>query len=130
VYDDRTEIRGPIDFDDAWVRFICAVERSLKNRAQGILAHALTKALPGESQEYLDRWAKEDQRLAREGLVELMDEQGDIYHLHIEELKAEDVTDRLRAETARMDWLGWRRDQRLEWVEVWRNSSGRPRELP
>jgi hypothetical protein len=84
------------------------------NRAQGILAHALTKALPGESQEDLDRWAKEDQRLAREGLVELMDEQGDIYHLHIEELKAEDVMDRLRAETARMDWLGWRRDQRLE----------------
>jgi hypothetical protein len=130
VYDDRTEIRGPIDFDDAWVRFICAVERSLMNRAQGILAHALTKALPGEAQEDLDRWAKEDQRLAREGLVELMDEQGDIYHLHIEELKAEDVTDRLRAETARMDWLGWRRDQRLEWVEVWRNSSGRRRELP
>jgi hypothetical protein len=129
VYDDRTEIRGPkIDFDEAWARFISAEERSLMSRAQGILAHALAKALPEESQEELDRWAKEDQRLAREGLVELMDEQGEIYHRHIDELRAEDVTDRLRAETARIDWLGWRRDQRVEWVEVWRDSSGRRRD--
>jgi len=125
VYDGRSGIRGPMDFDEAWARFKIAEERSLKNRAEGILAYALAKALPEESQQELDRWAKEDRRLAREGMVELMDEQGDIYHLHIEELRPEDVMDRLRAETARSDWLGWRRDQRIEWVEVWRNSSRR-----
>ena len=128
MYDGRTGIRGTMNFDEAWSRFIIAEERSLMNRAEGILAYALARALPEESQEELDRWAKEDQRLAREGLVELMDEQGEIYHLHIDELSPEDVMDRLRAETARSDWLGWRRDQRAEWVEVWRNSSRRRRD--
>ena len=128
MYDGRTGIRGTMNFDEAWSRFMIAEERSLMNRAEGILAYALARALPEESQEELDRWAKEDQRLAREGLVELMDEQGEIYHLHIDELSPEDVMDRLRAETARSDWLGWRRDQRAEWVEVWRNSSRRRRD--
>jgi hypothetical protein len=114
VYDGRTGIRGTMNFDEAWSRFMIAEERSLMNRAEGILAYALARALPEESQEELDRWAKEDQRLAREGLVELMDEQGEIYHLHIDELSPEDAMDRLRAETARSDWLGWRRDQRAE----------------
>ena len=128
MYDGRTGIRGTMNFDEAWSRFMIDEERSLMNRAEGILAYALARALPEESQEELDRWAKEDQRLAREGLVELMDEQGEIYHLHIDELSPEDVMDRLRAETARSDWLGWRRDQRAEWVEVWRNSSRRRRD--
>jgi hypothetical protein len=131
VYDGRSaEIRGPVDFDEAWARFMMAEQRSLMNRAEGILAYALAKALPEESQEELDRWAEQDERLARDGLVELMDEQGEIYHLHIEELRPEDVADRLRAQTARMDWLGWRKDQRVEWVEVWRNSSRRRWDRP
>ena len=128
MYDGRSGIRGSMDFDEGWARFMIAEERSLMNRAGGILAHALARALPGESQDELDGWAEEDRNLARDGLVELMDEQGDIYYRHIEELRAEDVADRLRAQTARMDWLGWRMDQRLEWVEVWRNSSGRRRD--
>ena len=121
MYDPRSGIREPMDFDEGWARFMIAEERSLMNRAQGILAHALARALPGESQDELDRWAEEDRSLARDGLVELMDDQGEIYHRHIEQLRAEDVADRLRAQTARMDWLGW--------VEVWRNSSGRRRDL-
>jgi hypothetical protein len=126
--DGRSWIMGAMDFEEAWARFMLAEQRSLRNRAEGILASALAKALPEESQEELERWVEEDQRLAREGLVELMNEHGEIYHLHIEELRPEDVVNRLRAETARSDWLGWRRDQRIEWVEVWRNLSRRRRD--
>jgi hypothetical protein len=31
-----------------------------------------------------------------------------------------DVAERLRAERARCDWLGWRTDERKKWVETWR----------
>jgi hypothetical protein len=48
--------------------------------AEGILARSLVEALPGEAQEELDRIAEEDQRLAREGLLGLMDEKGETYH--------------------------------------------------
>jgi len=128
VYDDHTEVRRPLEFEKAWARFMIAEQRSLVARAEGILAYALAQALPQESQEDLDRWAEEDRSLARAGLVELMDEEGEIYHVHVDGLRPEDVADRLRAETARSDWLGWRRDQRVEWVEVWRRSSRSPTE--
>jgi hypothetical protein len=59
--------------------------------------------------------------MAKEGLVPLMDEQGETYYRHIDDLEPEDVADRLRAERARCDWLGWRTDERKEWVEAWRH---------
>ena len=89
-----------------------AEQRALVTRTEGILAHALAQALPAESREELDRWAQEDRRMAKEGLVELMDEEGETYHRHIDDLGPLDVADRLRAERARCDWLGWRTDER------------------
>jgi hypothetical protein len=75
---------------------------------------ALVQALPEESREELDRLAQEDRRLAKEGLVELMDEEGEIYHKHIDELAPWDVADRLRADTARSDRLAMRTSERIE----------------
>jgi hypothetical protein len=99
--DERAEVRVPRDFEDAWARYIIAEQRALVARAEGILASALAKALPEESREELDKIAQEDQRLAKEGLVELLDEEGAIYYKHIDELDTWDVVDRLRADTAR-----------------------------
>jgi hypothetical protein len=98
----------------AWERYLLAEQRALLARAQGILARALLQALPEESREELDRWAQEDRRLAKEGFVELMDEEGEIYHKHIDEPDPWDVADRLRAETARSDWLAMRTSERIE----------------
>ena len=98
----------------AWERYLLAEQRALLARAQGILARALVEALPEESREELDRWAQEDRRLAREGFVELLDEEGEFYHKHIDELAPWDVADRLRADTARSDWLAMRTSERIE----------------
>ena len=103
--DDGGRPGGHPRFESAWKRYLIAEQRALVARAEGILARSLGSALPGESQEELDRWAEEDQRLAGEGLVELMDEQGETYHKHIDELGPWDVADRVRADTARSDWL-------------------------
>jgi DNA-binding CsgD family transcriptional regulator len=97
----------------AWERYMLAEQRALLARAEGILAQALVEALPEESREELDRWAQEDRRLAKEGLVELMDEEGEIYQKHIDELDPWDVADRLRADTARSDWLAMRTRERI-----------------
>jgi DNA-binding CsgD family transcriptional regulator len=98
----------------AWERFLLAEQRALVARAEGILGRALVEVLPGESREELDRWAEEDWRLAKDGMVELMDEEGETYHKHVDELEPWDVADRLRAQTARSDWLGSRTEQRTE----------------
>jgi hypothetical protein len=57
--------------------------------------------------------------LAKEGLVELLDEEGEIYHKHIDELDRWDVADRMRAEIARSEWLERRTGKRNERVESW-----------
>jgi len=118
--DERAEVGGPRDFSQTWASYMLAEQRALVARAEGILAVALAQALPGESREELDRWAQDDRRLAKEGLVELMDEEGETYHLHIDELEPEDLADRLRAERARSDWLVWRTEDRNEQVRAWR----------
>jgi DNA-binding CsgD family transcriptional regulator len=105
---------GNSRFEAAWERYLIAEQRALVARAEGILARSLTEALPGESQEELDRTAQEDRRLARQGFVELMDEEGETYHKHLDELEVWDVADRLRADTARSDWLAMRTQQRNE----------------
>ena len=117
---------GSPRFEVAWERYLIAEQRALLASAEGILGRFLVKALPGESQEELDRTAEEDQRLAREGLVELMDEEGETYHKHIDELVPWDVADRLRASTARSDWLAMRTQQRSERRKA-RQLSGRDR---
>ena len=118
--DESAEVRVPRAFWEVWASYMLAEQRALVARAEGILAHALAKALPGESREEPDRWDEEDRRTAKEGLVELMDEEGKTYHLHIDELEPEDLADRLRVERARCDWLVWRTEDRYEQVRAWR----------
>ena len=52
--------------------------------------------------------------MAKEGLVELLDKEGESYHKHIDELDQWDVADRLRAEIARSEWLARRKDKPIE----------------
>jgi hypothetical protein len=119
--DDGSGIAGGSPrFEAAWERYLIAEQRALVARAEGILGRFLVKTLPGESQEEIDRTAEEDRSLAMEGLVELMDEEGETYHKHIDELDPWDVADRLRAATARSDWLAMRtqRSERQEAVRL------------
>lgn len=54
-----------------YMSFIDMERRQLAERANGKLARAIGVALPGESREELDLMAREDERRARSGLVEL-----------------------------------------------------------
>ena len=58
---------GPPRFEAAWERYLMAEQRALLARTEGILKRALGDALPGESQEELERWAEEDRSLGRRG---------------------------------------------------------------
>ncbi len=87
---DRTEGRMPAYVEDAGAR---TERRALVARAEGILAKSLVETLPEESPEVLDRIGREDRRMAKEGLVELMDETGEIYYKHIAEVDRWDVAD-------------------------------------
>lgn len=75
-----------------------------QEHASGKMARALGRALPGESQEELDRIAQEDRRLAQEGMVKL--KVGDeVFHKHVEELTREDRRARIESEKEEVDWL-------------------------
>jgi hypothetical protein len=113
-HDDRAELGVPGDVEDVWARYMNTERRALRTRAEGILAEDLAEPLPEESPEELDRIAQEDRRLAKEGLVELMDKAGEIYYEHIDELDRWDVADRLRAEIARSEWLARRTQKRIK----------------
>ena len=127
MHDDTegTEVGVPKDSEDAWARYMIAEQRALVARAEGVLARSLGEALPEESQEELERIAQEDQRLAKEGLVELLDKEGETYHRHIDELEPWDVADRLRAEVALSRWLARRKNKRIEWAEAQQRESRR-----
>jgi hypothetical protein len=78
--------------------------RELEQRQNGQLGRALGRALPGESQEELDRIAEEDQRRAQEGLVELRS--GDeVWYRHIDQLTRDDRPARIESENARAAWI-------------------------
>jgi DNA-binding transcriptional ArsR family regulator len=113
-HDDRAELRVPVDVEDAWARYMITERRALRARVEGITAEALAEALPEESPEELDRIARKDRRLAKEGLVELMDQEGEIYYKRIDELDRWEVADRLRAEIARSEWLARRTEKRIK----------------
>jgi hypothetical protein len=68
------------------------------------MARALGHALPGESQEDLDRKAAEDQRLAQEGMVKLKVSE-EIHYEHIDDLTREDRAARIVAKRQEVDWL-------------------------
>ena len=81
------------------------IERGrLQKHASGTLAQALGYALPGESQEELERIALEDQRLAQEGMVKLKVGQ-EVSYKHIDELTREDRQARIAAESEEVEWL-------------------------
>jgi len=63
--------REPKPEHDTFDEFMEMERGRLQEHASGKLAEALGHALPGESQEELDRIAQEDQRLAQEGMVKL-----------------------------------------------------------
>lgn len=97
---------------EAWRRYIEAERREIGLRRNGHLRKLLGDPLPGESAEELQRLAEEDRLGAIEGLVEIMDESGQITHTHIDELSPEDWSARIRAEGARIEWLAERRARR------------------
>ena len=95
---------GPKSEHDTFEEFMEMERGRLQQHASGKLAEALGHALPGESQEELDRIAREDQRLAQEGRVKL--KVGDeISYKHIDELTREDREARISAEMEEVEWL-------------------------
>jgi len=78
--------------------------RELEQRRNGHLGRALVRALPGESQEELERIAEEDRRKAEQGLVELRS--GDeVWYKHIDEITRDDRPARIESENARAVWI-------------------------
>jgi hypothetical protein len=89
---------------DTFGQFMELERGRLQEHASGKMARALGYALPGESQEELDRIAAEDQRLAQEGMVKLKVGE-EIHYKHIDELTREDRAARIAAERKEVDWL-------------------------
>jgi hypothetical protein len=89
---------------DTFEQFMELERKRLREHASGKLARALGHALPGESQEELERIAAEDQRLARQGMVKLKVGK-EIHYKHVDELTREDRQARMAAEQEEVDWL-------------------------
>jgi hypothetical protein len=77
-------------------------------RAAGKLSRLIGRAMPGESEEELERIAEEDRRQAQQGMVRLK-RGGRIFYKHIDELSPEDRVARMEAERATRAWLVGRR---------------------
>lgn len=87
--------------------------KELQDRQNGELAKVLNGARADESQQELDRLAREDQQKAEEGLVELREE-GHSYYKHIDELTREDRPARIEAQRRRLEWI----QQRLKGISA------------
>jgi DNA-binding response OmpR family regulator len=89
-----------------WKRYIAAERHHLMLRVNGLLFWMFSAPVPGavESMEELHQMAEEDQRLAQEGLVQLLGENYETSYKHIDELAPEDVPARLRAETKLLEF--------------------------
>ena len=103
----------------AWLRYLAAEREALLLRANSLLSHVLSSVQPGESKEDLERMAAEDERLAREGLVRLLSEDGSIVLKHIDDLTPGDVAARRRAETQLLGFLKERTYGHLEHSDRW-----------
>jgi hypothetical protein len=99
---------------EAWLRYLAAEREALMLRANGLLSLALSAVQPGESKEDLERMAAEDERLAREGLLRLIAENGSVSLKHIDDLTPDDVAARRRAETQLLGFLRMRTYGHLE----------------
>jgi hypothetical protein len=100
------------DDGEAWERFIVAERRHLDDRRAGHLARLLDGPLPGESAEELRLLAREDQRRAEVGLVELRGLGGEVYYKHIDDLTLENRHARAEAERALMNRIMERQQKR------------------
>jgi len=68
------------------------------------LRRAIGRVLEGESREEMERIAKEDERMARAGLVKL--KRGErVFYKHIDDLTPEDRRARIAAERDTIVWL-------------------------
>jgi lauroyl/myristoyl acyltransferase len=91
-------------YQELWEQYMEVERRELEQRRNGQLGRALGRALPGESQEELQRIAKEDQRKAERGLVELCS--GDeVWYKHIDEITRDDRPARIESKNARAAWI-------------------------
>ena len=89
---------------ELWEQYMEVERRELEQRRSGQLGRALGWALPGESQEELNRIAEEDQRKAERGLVEL--HSGDeVWFKHIDEITRDDRPARIESENAMAAWI-------------------------
>jgi hypothetical protein len=89
---------------ELWEQYMEVERRELEQRRNGQLGRAIGRALPGESQEELQRIAEEDQRKAERGLVELRS--GDeVWYKHIDESTRDDRPARIESENARAAWI-------------------------
>ena len=89
---------------ELWEQYMEVERRELEQRRSGQLGRALGLALPGESQEELQRIAEEDQRKAERGLVELRS--GDeVWYKHIDEITRDDRPARIESKNARTVWI-------------------------
>lgn len=95
---------------ELWEQYMEVEHRELEQRKNGQLGRALGRALPGESQEELDRMSEEDQRRAERGLVELRSGE-EVWFKHIDELTREDRPARIESENARAAWISERLKQ-------------------
>lgn len=87
--------------------------RELEDRKNGELAKVLGEALPGESQEELDRLAVEDREKAEKDLVELRRGE-EVWFKHIDELTREDRRARIEAQRRRINWVQERLKKSLQ----------------
>ena len=90
--------------DASWKAYLYTERAQLAQRTTGQMRRAIGGVLKGESEEDLERIAKEDQRRAKEGMVPLR-KGGRVSHKHIDELTREDVAARLEAERVTAIWL-------------------------
>ena len=101
--------------EELWEQYMEVERRELEQRRSGRLGRALRLALPGESQDELQRIADEDQRKAERGLVELRS--GDeVWYKQIDEITRDDRQARIESEKARAAWIQdrLRRQPRLQ----------------
>ena len=101
--------------EELWEQYMEVESRELEQRRSGRLGRALRLALPGKSQDELQRIADEDQHKAERGLVELR--RGDeVWYKQIDEITRDDRQARIESEKARVAWIQdrLRRQPRLQ----------------
>lgn len=92
------------EYQRLWERYMEVEHQELEDRRNDELAKVLGPALPGESQEEMDRLVREDRETAEQGLVWL--QEGDrIWNKHIDELTREDRPARIESQRRRLEWV-------------------------